>query len=98
MEVWTDLVGIQVYCGGWLAKDGNAGKGNSKVTYRRGVALETQFYPDSVNHSNIKAKAAAAVQSPCTLIFRSVIFHTVNRKLGVTNSVSISTDRKALVP
>lgn len=56
MEVWTDLVGIQVYCGGWLAKDGNAGKGNSKVTYRRGVALETQFYPDSVNHSNFPFK------------------------------------------
>ena len=56
MEVWTDLVGIQVYCGGWLAKDGNAGKGNSKVTYRRGVALETQFYPDSVNHLNFPFK------------------------------------------
>lgn len=52
MEVWTDLPGIQVYCGGWLAKEGNPGKGDSLVTYRRGVALETQFYPDSVNHSN----------------------------------------------
>ena len=56
MEVWTDLVGIQVYCGGWLAKDSNPGKGDSKVTYRRGVALETQFYPDSVNHSNFPFK------------------------------------------
>lgn len=52
LEVWTDLPGIQVYCGGWLAKDGNPGKDGSMVTYRRGVALETQFYPDSVNHSN----------------------------------------------
>ncbi len=52
LEVWTDLPGIQVYCGGWLAKDGNPGKGSSKVTYRRGVALETQFYPDAVNHPN----------------------------------------------
>ena len=60
MEVWTDLVGIQVYCGGWLAKDGNPGKGNSKVTYRRGVALETQFYPDSVNHSNFPFKYVEA--------------------------------------
>ena len=49
MEVYTDLPGVQLYCGGWLAKDGNPGKGDSKVTYRRGVALETQFYPDSVN-------------------------------------------------
>ena len=49
MTVWTDLPGIQLYCGGWLAKDGNPGKANGAVTYRRGVALETQFYPDSVN-------------------------------------------------
>lgn len=50
MEVYTDLPGVQLYCGGWLAKDGNPGKGENKVTFRRGVALETQFYPDSVNH------------------------------------------------
>ena len=49
MTVWTDLPGIHLYCGGWLAKDGNPGKANGAVTYRRGVALETQFYPDSVN-------------------------------------------------
>lgn len=49
LEVYTDLPGIQLYCGGWLAKSGNPGKGDSKVTYRRGVALETQFYPDSVH-------------------------------------------------
>ena len=50
LEVYTDLPGVQLYCGGWLTKDGNPGKGDSKVTFRRGVALETQFYPDSVNH------------------------------------------------
>ncbi len=52
MEVFTDLPGIQVYCGGWLDKDSSVGKNGSPVSYRRGVALETQFYPDSVNHSN----------------------------------------------
>lgn len=52
LEVWTDLPGIQVYCGGWLAKQGAAGKANSPVTFRRGVALETQFYPDALNHPN----------------------------------------------
>lgn len=52
MEVYTDLPGIQVYCGGWLNKNATAGKENAPVSYRRGVALETQFYPDSVNHSN----------------------------------------------
>ncbi len=56
MEVWTDLPGVQLYCGGWLKKEGNPGKSDSKVTYRRGVALETQFYPDSVNHSNFPFK------------------------------------------
>ncbi len=49
LEVYTDLPGIQLYCGGWLAKSGNPGKGDSKVTFRRGIALETQFYPDSVH-------------------------------------------------
>lgn len=50
LSVYTDLPGIQLYCGGWLAKAGNPGKENGSVTFRRGVALETQFYPDSVNH------------------------------------------------
>lgn len=50
LEVYTDLPGIQVYCGGWLEKGGNPGKReNGNVTFRRGIALETQFYPDSVN-------------------------------------------------
>jgi aldose 1-epimerase len=52
MAVWTDLPGLQLYCGGWLAKEGYPGKGDSKVTFRRGVALETQFYPDALNHPN----------------------------------------------
>lgn len=49
LEVFTDLPGIQLYCGGWLKRDYTVGKGTNLVTYRRGVALETQFYPDSVN-------------------------------------------------
>lgn len=58
LEVWTDLPGIQLYCGGWLPKDGMPGKGNSKVTFRRGAALETQFYPDAVNHPSFPFKYA----------------------------------------
>lgn len=58
MEVYTDLPGLQVYCGGWLKKSGNPGKGGSLVTYRRGVALETQFYPDAVHHENFPFKYA----------------------------------------
>lgn len=50
MTVYTDLPGLQLYCGGWLKKEGNPGKeSNGSVTFRRGAALETQFYPDSVN-------------------------------------------------
>ncbi len=52
MDVYTDLPGIQVYCGGWLDKNYTVGKGENMVKYRRGIALETQFYPDSVNHNN----------------------------------------------
>lgn len=52
LSVWSDLPGIQIYCGGWLSKDNTCGKGDSLVTFRRGVALETQFYPDSLNCKN----------------------------------------------
>jgi len=60
LEVYTDLTGLQLYCGGWLSRDYTAGKGESKVTYRRGVALETQFYPDTVNHKNFPARYVKA--------------------------------------
>lgn len=53
LEVYTDLPGVQLYCGGWLARSGNPGKAsNGAVTYRRGLALETQFYPDTPHHDN----------------------------------------------
>ena len=52
MSVYTDLPAIQLYCGGWLSKDYTEGKGDSAVSFRRGVALETQFYPDTVNFQN----------------------------------------------
>lgn len=49
LTVATDLPGVQVYCAGWISKEGVGSKGDSKVAWRRGAALETQFYPDSVN-------------------------------------------------
>ena len=48
MTVTTDCPGVQFYCGNFL--QGEIGKGGVSYTYRGGVALETQFYPDSVNH------------------------------------------------
>ncbi len=51
MEVWTTEPGIQVYTGNFL--DGSV-YGPSGRAYRQGdaFALETQHYPDSVNHPN----------------------------------------------
>jgi len=47
MTVSTDCPGIQLYAGNYLDDKGKDGVYYSK---RSGVALETQFYPDSVNH------------------------------------------------
>jgi aldose 1-epimerase len=47
MSVHTDCPGIQFYAGNFLDE---VGKGGIHYTKRTGIALETQFYPDSVNH------------------------------------------------
>ncbi|MBQ4550601.1 MAG: galactose mutarotase [Oscillospiraceae bacterium] len=47
MTVTTDLPGVQVYTGNFLD---NRGKGGIYYGKRSGVALETQYFPDSVNH------------------------------------------------
>ena len=46
MTVTTDLPGVQVYAGNFLD---NTGKG-TLYGKRSGVALETQYFPDAVNH------------------------------------------------
>ena len=48
MAVYTDCPGIQFYAGNYLA--GDMGKDGVSYCYRGGICLETQFYPDSVNH------------------------------------------------
>lgn len=48
MEVLTDCDGIQFYCGNFL--EGETGKDGVSYCYRGGIALETQYLPDSVNH------------------------------------------------
>lgn len=47
MSVTTDCPGIQFYAGNFL--NGVLGKNGVSYTYRGGVALETQYYPNSVN-------------------------------------------------
>lgn len=46
MEVLTDLPGVQFYSGNFLDADGK----RSHYGKRCGFCLETQYYPDSVNH------------------------------------------------
>ena len=47
MAVYTDLPGVQFYAGNFLKETGKGGVWYGK---RSGIALETQFWPDSVNH------------------------------------------------
>ena len=51
MEVWTDQPAIQFYGGNFF--DGTTtGKYGKALSYRESIALETQKYPDTPNHSN----------------------------------------------
>ena len=48
MAVSTDCPGVQFYCGNFLA--GERGKDGACYPKRSGVCLETQYYPDALNH------------------------------------------------
>lgn len=50
MVVTTSEPGIQFYSGNFLK--GQKGKGGKSYAHRSALCLETQHYPDSVNHSN----------------------------------------------
>lgn len=47
MAVYTDLPGVQFYAGNFL---NGIGKGGVVYGKRSGIALETQYYPDSIHH------------------------------------------------
>lgn len=47
MEVYTDLPGVQLYCGNFL--DNVPGKGGAVMNQYSGFCLETQYWPDSPN-------------------------------------------------
>lgn len=51
MEVETTLPGIQFYAGNYMAGC-PAGKGGAQYGRRDAVCLETQFFPDTLNHLN----------------------------------------------
>lgn len=52
MSVSTDLPGLHFYSGNYLA--GEIGKDGISYCRRGGIALETHYYPDSVNHPEWK--------------------------------------------
>ena len=48
LEVLTSVPGVQFYAGNHLR--GASGKGGAVYAFRSGLALETQFFPDSIHH------------------------------------------------
>lgn len=48
MEIWTTKPGIQLYSGNFLMDQ--IGKEGKKYAHRSALCLETQFFPDSINH------------------------------------------------
>lgn len=50
MEAYTTLPGVQFYAGNFITPE--AGKNGAAYTVRSGMCLETQYFPDSVNHPN----------------------------------------------
>jgi len=49
MELYTDAPGVQLYTGGFL--DGEPGKGGAVYVTHGGLCLETQDWPDAINHA-----------------------------------------------
>ena len=71
MAVSTDCPGVQFYCGNFLT--GEIGKDGVAYIRRGGVALETQYYPDAVNHPEWPQpfyKAGQSYHSETKYIFR----------------------------
>jgi aldose 1-epimerase len=50
MDTYTDLPGVQFYAGNFVGKD--ICKGGILYGPRKGLCLETQYYPNSANEVN----------------------------------------------
>ena len=73
MEVSTDRCGVQFYSGNFL--DGDKGKDGAVYCFRGAICLETQFYPDAVNHPEWQQpffKAGEHFRSKTTYAFKTV--------------------------
>ncbi|MGK0465591.1 aldose epimerase family protein [Clostridium sp.] len=61
MEVYTTKPGVQFYSGNFI--DGlQTGKGGTTYLKRGGFCLETQYFPDSINHENFSSPILTANQ------------------------------------
>jgi aldose 1-epimerase len=70
MRVMTTEPGIQFYSGNFLK--GQKGKGGKVYAHRSALCLETQHYPDSVNHDNFPStilKPGDKYESKTTYVF-----------------------------
>jgi len=70
MRVMTTEPGIQFYSGNFLK--GQKGKGGKAYAHRSALCLETQHYPDSVNHDNFPStilKPDGKYESKTTYVF-----------------------------
>jgi aldose 1-epimerase len=66
MEVWTTEPGVQFYSGNFL--DGTTkGKEGSVYQQHNAFVLETQHYPDSINHPKF----------PCSILFPGQVYRQV---------------------
>ena len=52
MQVWSDQVGLQFYSGNFFDGKG-IGKCGKPLKIREGLALETQYFPDAINHKTL---------------------------------------------
>lgn len=59
LEVWTTLPGVQFYGGNYLAGC-PVGKGGVSYDDRWGFCLETQYFPDALNHPNFPSPILGA--------------------------------------
>ncbi|KAG6531590.1 hypothetical protein ZIOFF_005405 [Zingiber officinale] len=58
MELWADQPGVQFYTGNFLR--GVKGKGGAVYEQHAGLCLETQGFPDAVNHPKFPSQIVAA--------------------------------------
>lgn len=75
MAVSTDCPGLQLYSGNFL--EGEIGKDGVSYGHRSGVCLETQFYPNAVNHPRWPQPITRAGEKYCSET--TFVFHTEPR-------------------